>query len=546
MNHLLNINNFILKNLNQGSDFYEFNIKHIVDAFETIPGDDKIWKMYDKMLKLGSDFSDTGCLANFLFATNDEKRIEFANDYSDFVLFRVDSREHNYFRIGVNRREISGDIGFPLHRDHQIHTLYNYLLGWVIYQNTSISQPLNETISNVKAKTIHLKGESNENFFGKMWHYVSLLHDVGYIFEGDLPGNNIDFNNERLTRGANWVHNYFLHHFWADAAIDYISIRKILYKYLDINAIDFDRINSMMALGDIITTLYNINEIKANVEKINPGFFKSEYQIMNFNYWDAFKIWEIFYDCFFSNSIQLERVRKLKKAYYEGMYKGNLSFGSRSIDHGVASGLLMLLSTSYFYSIYFNLQNLDSQAPMSDFKITELIKENWYNIFKQEGKYHLNPEKAFNDEMNVFERISDYILEYKFPHYDYYSEWFFTGLLWATSAAALHNIQEELPSKYFDEIRDGDSSGRLWIEDDPLAYLGILVDTIQSWDRFNVNRNPYFEKKVPFQSRDVFVKQEDNKLVFLFKDGKEIAESVQKDLNKALKDWDKYVSIESL
>lgn len=542
---MININKFLLKDLGIGSDFYDFNIKHLVDTFQQMRKDDKLWKTYDRMIKLGNDFSEVGALGNFLFATNDEKRNELANNYSDFLLFRVDSREHNYFRIGVNRREVSGDISFTLHRDHQIHTLYNYLLGWAFYQNTGLKKYLDRSISHVKQRTTSLRNDSNKDFFGRMWHYVSLVHDIGYLFEGDLPGNSIEFNNVYLTMGANWVHNYFLHHFWADAAIDYISIRKILYKYLDINAIEFDQINSMMALGDIITSLYNINEIKINIEKRNPGFFNKYYQDKNFNYWDAFKIWEIFYENFFPDTNQLKRIRNLKKAYYDGMYKGNVSFGSRSIDHGVASGLLMLLSTSYFYSIYFNLQNIDSQNTYNEFKLNESTWRNWFNVFKEDGKYYIDPERSFKDEMMVFERIGDYILDYKYPHYDYNPEWFFTGILWATSAAALHNLQEEIPSNYFNEIRPDDPSGKLWIEDDPLAYLGILVDIIQSWDRFNVNRNPYFEKKIPLQSRDVMVRQDENRLVFLFKDNPRMAKSIKDDLNRALKDWNKFLVIET-
>ncbi len=539
-----NIRDYLIRSFKEGSDFYVFHVDPLIRKQKDLSPRHRYFNEYTELLKKGTDLSTDGELAQFLYATNDEKRNYLADDYTDFLLFRVDMKDANYFRRGVSLREMSRDIDYERHRDHAAHTLFNYLLGWIFYQQTTIRDEIDAVIRRVKSKTYTLTSESDSNFFGMMWCYVSLFHDIGYLFEGTLPAGSLDESNERIKRGTSWVSNFFLHRFWFDAEIDSISIKKILYKYLDIEPIDFDNVKSMIALGDILTSLYNINEIKKSVDKINANFFPDDLRRTNFNYWDSFKIWEIFYENFFGKTPHFERIKILKKAYYENMYKGNEESGLRNIDHGISSGLLMLLYSSYYNSIFFNLRNINASHEELSLKLDEATRSEWFEIFKNDGTYYTKPGDTFGEEMVVFERISNFIFESSYPHFEYHSEWFFTGILWATSAAAIHNIQQEQPSKWFDSIRSDDHLGLLYIEDDPLAYLGILVDIIQQWDRHRVFPNPALIRKIPVQSKDVSVAIEDSRLIVKYSNA-QFSKSVQDDLNKSLKNWDAFVSIES-
>jgi hypothetical protein len=88
--------------------------------------------------------------------------------------------------------------------------------------------------------------------------------------------------------------------------------------------------------------------------------------------------------------------------------------------------------------------------------------------------------------------------------------YWWTGILWATAATALHNAQQELGdgrlsdnqlSKDHDPIR----LPVLRVDEDPLAYLGILVDILQEWDRYSSIPDSAFTANTPCQGSDVLV-----------------------------------------
>jgi hypothetical protein len=56
------------------------------------------------------------------------------------------------------------------------------------------------------------------------------------------------------------------------------------------------------------------------------------------------------------------------------------------------------------------------------------------------------------------------------------------GIVWGTAAVGLHNIQQMSSAAKL----DSDWPGKLSLADDPLAYLGILVDIVQEWNRYSV------------------------------------------------------------
>ncbi len=135
--------------------------------------------------------------------------------------------------------------------------------------------------------------------------------------------------------------------------------------------------------------------------------------------------------------------------------------------------------------------------------------------------------------------------------------------MWATAATALHNIpqQEFLPeehAKYFHDMRSEKekeeqkkkkdknkhaSDHRLAIGEDPLAYLGILVDILQEWDRYCVQKDTILQGKHSLQASDVDIGSDGKKVKIRFPE-KVQADAVKKTLRKCLYNWKAIVDID--
>ena len=91
-------------------------------------------------------------LVGFLDSTLDEARLKKANDFSKYALYVSDKRSFSYFRRAESKREMSGEIDFDKHRDHAVHTLYNYLLGWYIFKTRCIIANIINCVTDVAPK----------------------------------------------------------------------------------------------------------------------------------------------------------------------------------------------------------------------------------------------------------------------------------------------------------------------------------------------------------------------------------------------------------
>jgi hypothetical protein len=69
----------------------------------------------------------------FLGARLDQDRVRFAEDYAALVLELTDLSDATYFRRGVWRKETVPATVYPRQRDHAVHTVHNYLLGWYFF-----------------------------------------------------------------------------------------------------------------------------------------------------------------------------------------------------------------------------------------------------------------------------------------------------------------------------------------------------------------------------------------------------------------------------
>lgn len=69
------------------------------------------------------------------------------------------------------------------------------------------------------------------------------------------------------------------------------------------------------------------------------------------------------------------------------------------------------------------------------------------------------------------------------------------------AATCIHNIQQ-LPHTWPGLKKE---VGQLDYKEDSIAYLGIMVDIIQEWDRYTVFKDSIITGALPIQGRDVEV-----------------------------------------
>lgn len=86
----------------------------------------------------------------------------------------------------------------------------------------------------------------------------------------------------------------------------------------------------------------------------------------------------------------------------------------------------------------------------------------------------------------------------------------------------------------------------LSMKDDPLTYLGILVDCLQEWDRYTVQRHSVLGGMLPVQGRDVALGTLDNKVVVSFRKECRRAKKVREALDESLADWRSVVEVDEI
>jgi len=150
-------------------------------------------------------------LGKFLGSTMDEVRLRRAQDLAKTSLRIHDIHDADHFREGVLRREASGDIAYERQRDHSAHTVYNWLIGWYFYQHVPAIRKALEQAGNVRA----ISGWDVATF-GGLWQICSVLHDVGYLFEGSLSALDPAPIAKQPQIGLGVLKDYFHHRLWLD------------------------------------------------------------------------------------------------------------------------------------------------------------------------------------------------------------------------------------------------------------------------------------------------------------------------------------------
>jgi hypothetical protein len=460
---------------------------------------EKEFKAYHKTCS--KDFDSD--VRRFLNSTMDEVRTSVSSRLARAILEIIGISDFGVFRRAVLHRELTGSIAYAKQRDHSSHTLYNYLLGWYFFiHSKKIRAAL---LHEFKKRGVDSKSKGGEPhfrdysaFFGNVWQYVSLLHDVGYMFEGGLPLLDFRNSNEQAEIGYGVAREYFNRQIWWEYDLNSISDRRKLLDALarKCEPPKFENAKSLAEIAEDLRSIGDLSELRGHVgrDMKQLNLPKKTYPQLGHLSEDAFELWEQQYRAF-DNNAMAARIISLRKVFNGLIEDGLPKAEVRLLDHGVCSGLLQLSASTYYYRLYSAALNVRT-------------KKNWaVNRFLSGRKW----SPAF----------------------------WWGGIVWATASAGVHNIQQ-LGSAA--NKMDKNWPGGLKLTDDPLAYLGILVDTVEEWDRYSVFKSLDQE---PIQGTEVMlgVLSGKVKLEFLGSEKNRRTKKLIGDLDGSLLDWQSVLDV---
>jgi hypothetical protein len=268
---------------------------------------------------------------------------------------------------------------------------------------------------------------------------------------------------------------------------------------------------SLSEIADSLRSLGNLDKLHQAV--ISGAQTRTKFKNDNILYKsgilseDAFDLWHTHYQAF-GEETMVRRIKRARVVFEHLLSRGFGNNGVRLLDHGVCAGLLMLLSHTHFYRIFYGL----GETEPSDTHKRALWKHFRVDIISK-----VAPVDAY---------------------------WWWSGLVWATAACAIHNIQQMDPNDLPAELRETTDEGLLSLDEDPLAYLGILVDCVQEWDRYTVSHQSVFAGRLPLQGSNVTLESKDDVIILGME--KRFAEDAEKNLDRSLKDWKKHLRITNL
>ncbi len=473
---------------------------------------------------------DADNLSRFLSCTMDEARSRAATDFATNTLSLQLLDETTVFRELVMRREVGGDTEFSGQRDHSAHTVNNWLLGWLIFET---SDPFRKSFSRAvdarRLRTAKTPDESAalEHVFGDVWMFASLLHDIGYLFEGAIGPTSWQSHHEMARRAISVVRGHQQHQVWSAWGLSSLVDQNIAklsvpswFRSNPGNDTLVSILDELKTLGDLRLLFKDLSSTWSGIDRDfsekaenAPTSFSSESRERLREQTDAFDLWKLHYSSFTSGTTQsamLRHVENVRQATYALAVDGLPGLGLRLIDHGVAGGLILLQINTLFFAAH---QALKEARP-----------RDW-----DQSKQWL----AFRgDALGA----------------TFKNEFWWAGIVWACFATAFHNVQQLLKSTKSKHSLP--KTGRfchvelspLRLDDDPLAYLGVLVDIVQEWDRYAVVRAGHLFGKRSLQGSEVTVTYEtDGRLRLNL--GERATDAIEA-LDAALEDWQSLLVLE--
>ena len=319
-------------------------------------------------------------------------------------------------------------IFFSKYRDHSAHQLIVYLLGLYIYYSCDY---LKDQIKN-RMKKLKIDNDFEDNFI-RIWAAISLIHDVGYIFESPM----MDFIEGDESKGwekiCKYVNNYF---------------KTIVSQSSVFTENDFSAHNEIIINSKLSDKLkYNILELTSyddlnNFAEFQRGADKSEMVLLNIS--------KLVGNFAFSSSGEIEKEIALKEYYTEITHKFCKAEFNRSPfwDHGVTSGL-----------IYFNIWMEYSSK-------IQAILDNMKMLGYKKNKVFQNKLSELKNEM--YDRDIAYEI---------------------ASAIAMHNIDKKIWKTVTQKCHKKNfpiDNFMIYCEGSnafPFGFLLKLADRLADWDR---------------------------------------------------------------
>lgn len=499
-------------------------------------------------------------LADFFDAVLDEVRLKKANDFAEYALYISDNEDLAYFRNTVAKREVIADIDYNRQRDHAVHTLYNYLLGWYIFDHSvKLSDAFKDhfvkklkiypdkcekqLLKFYNKKQFHIKVPTASNIsiglvheFADVWLIASLLHDIGYILEGSLSSASPDVEHLRVSNGSKIIHDYFNHYFWKSFEVDF-RVGKNIAKTLDVVVPDFRYSVSLASLGDRLCDIGSCENIRKELDKamaITKDKAITEQYGLNR---EAFSIWKEHYKL--HNIDKMEIILSVIERVYKNMLWVGSDYGKRNLDHGVCSGLITLQALTFFRELFWGFCQTDWVSSLGEdeepsFCLKQKKSRNTVDRVSQELFEHIKKEitrvpKRIRVIRDAIDPNGDCNLNKDNIFCKLRPDFWFKKILWATASSAIHSIiqkkeytkqclkhldkelKQSQDSTYIEEdknVLDNKLDNlKISVDDDPLAFLGVFVDILQEWDRYKVTGRgeAAFSGDEPLQSTGVYL-----------------------------------------
>jgi hypothetical protein len=438
----------------------------------------------------------------FLDTSMDETRTERAIKFANAVLEVEDAPAAGIFRFAVTMKEMGGRVEYSKQRDHTAHTVNNWFLGWYIYQKIKgIRTELNNAMfarDLFPVPQADLTQADYSAVFGELWLFTALLHDVGYLLESGIPSLEPGARTEHVRAGISVLRAYFEHYFWIRRELATLEERKLATSNMRNLWPELPDTTELWRIAEVLRTTGTASALAPDTA--NDDVMRA------LEAGDAFHIWRSHYKQYGANPKRMGDCLNTVEKIFEDEMRLGINGNVRALDHGVCSGLILLR-----YSTMYHRLRLESRPDGA----TALGRATLKKLQAQRRDYGE-----------------------KYPK----GSWF-RKTVWATAATAIHSICQRHGGKGKgmgkDALKDfeqghGGTKVRqpmliLTLKQDPLAYLGVLVDSLQVWDRFHVFKDEFSSGRIPISNNQVKISVSGRKLKIRLQNEK-ILDDIHKEL----------------
>ena len=209
----------------------------------------------------------------------------------------------------------------------------------------------------------------------------------------------------------------------------------------------------------------------------------------------------------------------------------------RNLDHGVCSGLILLQALLFVRELFLGFQSTNKKE-YSDFEKAQTNPKTSKPV-----PYQMVSKETFDNIRNGIV-VEPKRITIRYPNGEFKIDDWFSKVCWATSSAAIHSliqlpdyrkecqkhilINENLPE-------DKKENLKIDLKDDSLAFLGILVDKLQEWDRYKVRIRgaSAFTGEEPLQSTQIKLDHIGSKITMTYP--AKLKDDLCKEINDCLK-----------